>query len=199
MSTRILTQPTSGSSPPATASGRGLYWLAAIIAVLGVIGGTAFGLTSYRDAQRHLDTFDRVSIPGTLTVDISTPTDRVVYVEHADNVTFDDFTITITDPLGHPVAVDPYEGELVYETLDLTKGRAVATFHADETGPYLIQVSGPKTGELTVGDSFAREVLPAVLTSIGIVLASLICALTLGLITVARGTRRHPAEERWSG
>jgi hypothetical protein len=169
-----------------------------VIAVVGVIGGSVFGVMSYRDAQRHLDTFDRVAIPGAMTVDISTPTDRVVYVEDAQDVTYDDLTITVTDPLGDPVAVDPYEGELVYETLDLTQGHAVATFSADQTGPYEVQVIGPPTGELTVGDSFAREVLPAVLTSIVIALASLVSALTLAVITFARRARRPATGQRRS-
>jgi hypothetical protein len=169
-----------------------------MIAVVGLIGATVFGVTSYRDAQRHLDTLDRVAIPGAMTVDISTPADRVVYVEDAEGVTYEDLTITVTDPNGDPVAVDPYEGELVYETLDLTQGRAVATFHADQAGPYEVQVTGPQTGELTVGDSFAREVLPTVLTSIGIALASLVASLTLAVITLARGARRHGTGERWA-
>jgi hypothetical protein len=49
---------------------------------------------------------------------------------------YEDLTITVIDPLGDSVAVDPYEGELVYETLDLTQGRASATINADQTGPY---------------------------------------------------------------
>jgi hypothetical protein len=180
------------------ASRRGLYWLAAIIAVLGVVGGGAFGLASYRDVQRHLDTLDRASIPGTLTVDVSTPAERVVYVEDAEDVTFDDLTITVTDPVGDPVAITPYEGELVYETLDLTTGRAVATFRADQAGLYVVQVSGQNAGVLTVGGSVAREVLPAVLAGLGIIVVSLASAVTLVLVAATRGTPRRPAERVWS-
>ncbi|MEI8406505.1 MULTISPECIES: hypothetical protein [unclassified Kribbella] len=158
------------------------YWLAGAIALAGLVLGVTLGFTSFRDAQRRLDSFDGTSIPGTMSLRIDQPTSRVVYYEGGDRtVRYDDLSITVTDPVGSPVDVTPYQGELVYEKVDLTEGRAVATFDAPSAGVYEIQVSGVSTGRLVVGDSYAHRALPGVLAGLAIAILSLVAGFILWL------------------
>jgi hypothetical protein len=189
-----LTTPTTATRPARRTSTTG-YWLAGMIAVVGLVVGVTLGLTSYRDAQRHIDTFDRVAIPGMITVRVDEPAGRVVYYEGDDTVRFDDLTIRVTATDGTAVDVSRYEGELIYETLDGTKGRAVASFTAERPGAYTVDVSGVETGHLTVGDSFSRRALPGVLTALGIAATSVIAGLVLWLITfINRSNQRRAIE-----
>lgn len=159
------------------------YWLAGVIAIVGVVSGVALGVASYRDSQRDIDTFDRVTVPGAMTVQLVEADGRVVYFEGDDDVRLNDLTIVVTDPAGTPVEVNPYEGEMIYETLDGTQGRAVATFNANRAGGFEVEVSGVATGQLTVGDSVADRALPGVLAGLGIAGLALVAGFVLWLTT----------------
>jgi hypothetical protein len=91
-----------------------------------------------------------------------------MYYEGGDTIRFNELTIAVTDPAGSPVDVSQYEGEMIYETGDLTQGRAVATFDASERGSYKIAVSGVDSGQLVVGESFSGRALPGVLAGLAI-------------------------------
>jgi hypothetical protein len=67
-----------------------------------------------------------------VSVAITEPADQVIYYEGDETVTFHDLTLNVTDPAGDVVTTQRYDGTLAYEKLDLTKGRALATFRADE-------------------------------------------------------------------
>jgi hypothetical protein len=128
-----------------------------------------------------------------VTVVVSEPTERVVYYEGSDSVTFDDLAITVTDPSGQPVAVRSYRGDLVYEKVDLTTGRAVATFQAESAGSYIVHVKGVDTGQFTVGDSYAKRALPGVLIGLGIAAAACVIAVVIcvATFTVRNGQRNQ--------
>jgi hypothetical protein len=177
-----ITRPGTDTTP-ARKPGKARYLLAAVIAILGVVGGLAYGLNSYQDSQRQLDNLARVSIPGTLTVTISHPTGRVLYYEGSDSTNLADLAITVTDPTGSDVSTSRYEGDLVYETLDLTTGRAVPTFDAKAPGQYTIAVTGADTGQLTVGGNYAHQALPGVITGLGIAAVSIAAGFLTWLLT----------------
>lgn len=162
------------------------YGLAVAIALVGLAAGLTLGATTYRDAQRHVDTFERVSIPGVMTVAMAAPDGRVVYYEGDERVGYGDLTIAVTGPTGAAVEVDRYDGEMIYETRDATQGRALATFEADEPGAYLVDVGGVDTGQLAIGDSFARHVLPGVLGGLAIAGLSMIAGFVLWVVTFTK-------------
>ena len=189
----VLTPTTPGRSAPSASTFR--YWLAGVIAVVGLVSGVALGLSSYRDWQRHIETFDRVTVPGAMTVQLDEGDGRVLYYEGDLNIRFDDLTIIVTDPAGSSVDVKQYEGAMIYEDLDGTHGRAVATFNANRAGTYVVEVSGVDTGQLTVGDSVGRRALPGALTGLGIAGLALIAGFVLWLTTFINRSNRRTAVE----
>ena len=180
-----LTHPTATAVPSTSR-----YWLAAVIAIVGLVAGVVFGVMSYRNSQDRIDDFDRVSIPGTMTVQLDEATVRVMYYEGTDTTRFNELSIAVTDPAGAPVDVSPYDGEMIYETVDSTQGRAVATFDASEPGTYEIAVSGIDSGQLVVGESLSGHVLPGVLVGLAIVGLSVTAGFVLWLLTFIKRSYR---------
>jgi hypothetical protein len=180
-----LTRPTDTAGPSTSR-----YWLAAVIAIVGLVAGVAFGVVSYTDSQDRIDDFDRVSIPGRMAVQLDEATGRVMYYEGSNTIRFNELSIAVTDPAGTPVDVSPYEGEMIYETGDLTQGRAVATFDASEPGTYEIAVSGIDSGQLVVGESFSGRALPGVLAALAIAGLSVIAGSVLWLRTLIKRSQR---------
>jgi len=169
------------ATPTRSRRPRSRFWLGGTIAVVGLVAGVVFGITSYQDAQQQLDTFARTSIPGVLTVHVDEPGLRVVYYEGNQTPVIGDLAVTVTDPTGAVVDVDPFEDELIYETADLTQGRAMATFTADQPGEFEVAMSGDASGEFTVGESFSRLALPGVFGGLAIAGISVIAGLAIWL------------------
>ena len=187
---RTGTQSTVAASSPRSGThnrpSRSWFWPGVGIAVVGMVAGLVLGITSYQDSQQKIDTFARVSVPGTVTVRVDEPGQQVVSYEGDTSVGIDDLVVSITDPLGDTVTVAPYEGELIYETTDLTLGRALASFEATEIGAYEIEVSGIDTGQVTVGESFALLALPGVLAGLAVAGLSLVAGFVLWLYSILR-------------
>ena len=187
---RTDTRPTIATSPPPSGthnrSSRSWFGRGVGVAVVGLVTGLFFGITSYQDSQREIDTFARVAVPGTMTVQVDEPGQQVVYYEGNTNVGIDGLVVSITDPAGTTVAVAPYEGELIYETKDLTLGRAIASFDTTQIGDYDVEVSGIDIGQVTVGESFSRLALPGVLAGLVIAGLSLVAGFVLWLYSILR-------------
>lgn len=189
MKTTITPTPTPSTLPPRAGASSTRYWPGLLIAVIGMVAGVAIGINSYQDSQQQIDTFARMSIPGEVTVQIDQPDQQVIYYEGVDNLGFEDLEITVSDPTGVPVTIKPFDGELIYETTNLTQGHAMATFDTDRAGTYEIQVSGVNSGQLTVGESFSRLALPGVLAGLVIAGLSVIAGLVLSLRTFMKRSR----------
>jgi hypothetical protein len=117
---------------------------------------------------------------------VDEPGRQVVYYEGDQTVGLDDMLVSIVEPLGSTVAIAPYEGELIYETVDLTLGRAIASFDAAQIGAYEIEVTGIDTGQVTVGESYSRIALPGVLAGLAIAGLSLVAGLALWLFWILK-------------
>jgi hypothetical protein len=187
---RTDTQPTIATSPapPRTHDrpSRSWLWPGVGVAVVGLTAGLVLGITSYQDSQQKIDTFARISVPGTVTMQVDEPGRQVVYYEGDQTVGLDDMLVSIVEPLGSTVAIAPYEGELIYETVDLTLGRAIASFDAAQIGAYEIEVTGIDTGQVTVGESYSRIALPGVLAGLAIAGLSLVAGLALWLFWILK-------------
>jgi hypothetical protein len=187
---RTDTQPTiaTAAPPSGTHSRPSSFWLGrgVGIAVVGLVAGLFFAITSYQDSQQEVDTFARMSVPGTMTVQVDEPGEQVVYYEGDEIVGIEDLVVSVADPAGATAAVAAFEGELIYETTDLTQGRALAFFDATRIGAYEIEVSGIDTGQVTVGESFSRLALPGVLAGLAIAGLSLAAGFALWLYSMLR-------------
>jgi len=184
------TQPIIATSPPSSGtnhrSSRSWVWPGIGVAAIGLIAGLVMGITSYVNSQQQIDTFARLSVPGSATVQVDEPGKQVVYYEGDLTVGLGDLVVDITDAAGATVAIAPYGSELIYETTDLTLGRAIATFDAAQVGAYEIEVSGIDTGQVRVGESYARLALPGVLAGLAIAGLSLVAGLVLWLVSALR-------------
>lgn len=186
---RTDTKPTTVTSPPPRLhdrSSRSGFWPGIGIAAVGLIVGLAIGITSFQDSQQQVDNFARSSVPGTVTAQVDEPGTQVVYYEGDLSVGLEDLVVAITDAAGAEVAVAPYESELIYETTSATLGRAIATFDAAQAGAYEIDVSGMGTGQVAVGESFARLTLPGIFAGLAIAGLSLTAGLALWLVSALR-------------
>jgi len=186
---RTETRPTNTTLPPPRTQDRptrSWFWPGIGVAVVGLVAGLVIGITSYQDSQQEIDTFARLAVPGTVIVQVDEPGRQVVYYEGDESVGIDDLGASIADSDGSPVAIAPYEGELIYETTDLTLGRAIASFDGAQIGAYEIEVTGIDTGQVTVGDSVARLALPGVLAGLAIAGLSLVAGVALWLFSILR-------------
>ena len=125
-------------------------------------------------------------MPGAVTVQVDEPALQVVYYEGDESVGIDDLVVGIDDPAGATVSVASYEGELIYETTDLTLGRAIASFEAAQIGACEIEVSGVDTGQVTVGQSFSRLALPGIFVGLAIAGLSLVACFVFWLFGIVR-------------
>ena len=186
---RTDTQPRTTASMPAAAthnhSSESWFWRGVGVATVGLVAGLALGITTYMGSQQEIDGFARTSVPGSVNVQIVEMGPQVVYYEGDESV-IDNLVVAVADPNGTAVATAPYEAELIYETTDLTLGRAIASFDADQIGAYDVEVSGADSGQITVGESVARLALPGVLAGLAIAGLSLVAGFSLWLYSILR-------------
>ena len=187
---RTDTQPTIATSPPPPPTydrpSRSWLWPGIGVAVVGLAAGLVLGINSYQDSQQKIDTFARLSVPGSVTVQVDAPGQQVIYYEGDQSVSHEELVVSVSGPAGSTVAFAPYEGELIYETTDLTLGRAIASFDAAQIGSYEIEVTGIDTGQVTVGESFSRLALPGVLAGLVIAGFFLVAGLAIWLYSIVK-------------
>jgi hypothetical protein len=81
--------PTLPSPPPLQATKRPStagYWVAAVVALLGLTAAFLWGAVSIHITQDRIDGFDRLAIPGATTVSVTDPGTMVIYHESAAEV-----------------------------------------------------------------------------------------------------------------
>jgi hypothetical protein len=84
--TELRPPPTLPTAPPARTRTRPStigYWVAAVVAVLGLTAALVWGAVGTGNALGRVDTFDRVAVPGQVTVSVTDPGTIVAYYESA--------------------------------------------------------------------------------------------------------------------
>jgi hypothetical protein len=87
--TELRPPPTFPPNPPRQARKRPStagYWVAAIVAVLGLTAAFLWGAVGIHTTQDRVDGFDRLAVPGATTVSVTNPATMVVYHESAAEV-----------------------------------------------------------------------------------------------------------------
>lgn len=182
-------RPEADTSRPTPASVIGptttWYWAAGVVAAVGLVAGIVVGVVGYMDALDEFDAFPRLASPGGTEVVVDDPGNLVIYHQGAGSPDQADLEISVTDPSGSPVAVEPYDSELIFETGD-GRARAVASFDAIGIGTYQVEAAGTAGGHLAVGKSWVWVGLPAVLGGLAVVGLSFLAAVVIWLTTIIR-------------
>jgi hypothetical protein len=87
--TELRPPPTLPPIPPRQASKRPStagYWVAAVVAVLGLTAAFLWGALGISNTQERINGFDRLAVPGTATVSVTEPGTMVIYHESAAEV-----------------------------------------------------------------------------------------------------------------
>ena len=87
--TELRPPPTLPPIPPLQARKRPStagYWVAAVVAVLGLTAAFLWGALSISNTQERINGFDRLAVPGTATVSVTEPGTMVIYHESAAEV-----------------------------------------------------------------------------------------------------------------
>jgi hypothetical protein len=180
-----LTHPTATAVPSTSR-----YWLAAVIAIVGPRRwrrGRCHELPGLPGPHRRF----RPRVDSRHDERAARRGHRPGHVyEGTDTIRFNELSIAVTDPAGNPVDVSPYDGEMIYETGDLTQGRAVATFDVSEPGTYEIAVSGIDSGQLVIGESFSGRALPGVLAGLAIAGLSVTAGFILWVLNLIKRSHR---------
>jgi hypothetical protein len=90
----LRSPPTVPTAPPAPARkprSRGWYWVAAMVAVLGLTAAFVWGAVGTIIALDRVDSYDRTAVPGQVTVSVTDPGEMVVnYESPADQAGYAD-------------------------------------------------------------------------------------------------------------
>lgn len=181
-------RPTAGV-PRASRTG---YWIAILIALAGLVGGSAWGLTAYRGLQEEIDSFARVAVPGEAVVRIEEAGGHVIYYEGPGSPSLSQLDVRVNAPGGAVVAVGTYGADLRYDAPDNGVGRAIGTFQASTAGRYEVNVGGtaPSGALVAVGDSIADSKLGSIIGALLLVVVAAGAGLILAVVTNIRRPRR---------
>ena len=166
-----------------------------------VLGGVALAFVWLFLAQmalsRHADGFDRIALPGQMTVTIDHPGTSLVYTEGNAPDALTDLTLRVVGPGGGVVPVRVVGPTAAY-LRHLRGGRAVASFTADRPGQYRVtagsllpRVTAPyappnPNGELAVGESVLGWMHPHELGAAALVAMAVLVGAGLAVAEVRR-------------
>jgi hypothetical protein len=182
-----LPGPTVGP-PPKRASIAG-YWVAAVIATVGLAGGLAWGIPAFLDMRHSIDAFARTSIPGSVSMQLPASTGRVLYYEgEAQAVApLTLLDVRVSGPNGEPVPVQSYAQTVEYDAPGGVPGHAVGTFDSTGAGRYTVVVRAhAPDAVLAVGESVVRRAGWQVAGAVLLIVGSIIAAIVVAIVTKVR-------------
>jgi hypothetical protein len=177
-------RPESDRRRPSTAG----YWLAVVIAVVGLVAGAGWGITAYLGMQRQIDDFVRVGVPGQAVVSIPEAGGRVLYYEGSGSISLTDLAPQVRAPDGTAARVENYELDLRYDAPGGGVGQAIGTFEADSPGRYEVRIGGtaPPGAEVAVGETIASSKLGSVVGAVLLIFGSLGIGAAVTIVTAVR-------------
>ena len=179
----------------ATKPSVGWYWVAGVVALVGIIGAVVWGLASYAAIGDRVDGFARDALPGQVTVPIDTAGTYAVFYEAADTDRVPSLDVGVTGPDGAAVPVAGYGMDLRLER-DGVVSRAVATFDATGPGDYVVTATDVAPG----GATFAVGAIPAtgvaaVIGTVVLLFASVGTGTLIAVVTLVL-RNRHTGRQR---
>ena len=192
MSAIVETRPEAAVTPlppaPRRRPKRVGYVTAALIAVVGLTLGAVWGVSAYASMHARIDDFARTGIPGRVTMDVSSPGDRVIYYEGIGEMPLVALGVRVVGPDGEAVHVATYGADLRYDAPAGVIGHAVGTFEATSAGSYVVTAEGsaPVGASLAVGESIPVSTIVAIIGGVFLVLGSLMTGAVVAIVTAVR-------------
>lgn len=190
-------------TPPRIRPGSGGYVLGGILLAVAVIGGIVILSVTLVRSLDKVEDFERVSVPGQGTVEITDTGGYTLYHEFpgaaSNDTTFGDRSslcyyeeVTLTDPNGQVVALSCYSTNVDYDR-NGREGVALYSFDADVAGTYTVE-SSELTGTVAVGRGISEGIFGGVLFGVLFGLVLFIVGVALIIVTaVRRGKAKRAA------
>ncbi|MFN2505853.1 MAG: hypothetical protein ABR540_16765 [Acidimicrobiales bacterium] len=197
--------PSPGESPPAPIpppppmaepSRRG-YFVAGLIAVIGLLLGGIGLVRGFGALSDRVDEFERVEVPGAAGLTFDTAGDFTLYFEApgTSDATSNDALPAVQVLLepaggGDPVPIKAYGGSVTY-TVGGHEGRAVGTFHIDAPGDYKLSSDAsisPGFAQIAVGTSLRGPLAQLFLSGL-ILFVAFAAAVVVSVVTAVRRRR----------
>lgn len=182
----------SGPRPPRLRPGRMWYWVALLVFAAGV-AWVVLGLVLLNG---RIDSFQRVTLPGSGEVSLDHSGGYVIYYEGpgAADGTIPNFNVTVT-PVAPPAAVqslNAYSGNVTY-SLGSREGRAVLTLQIAQPGRFQIEANDAPVvaggSSLAVGGSIAGGILRILLPSVAAIVTAVGGAIVIAIVRHSRAKR----------
>jgi hypothetical protein len=175
------------------------YWIGGGLIVFAVVVAVLWAVIAGAHLVSTIDDFQRVTIPGTKTVQLGAHK-VVLYVEGpAADQRIPPVRVLVTDArTGTPLPIRTYGGSLTYSFH--RTGAAQATVAPTHAGAYRVRTSSDTTGyEMAIGDSIASKLVATIAGAF--VLGGLfgIAGIVMLVVTGVRRSRRRtpPRDPAW--
>ncbi len=180
------------------------YWIGGALIAAAWIGAAVWAVLAFFGYTDQVNSFQRMTVPGTATVQVSQPATRVLYYESTGPApSLAQLGIQVTGPAGSAVTVTAYSGDLRYDVPPVNPtrtGKAIASFDATAPGNYTISAGTAvgTSGTIAIGSDLLWDAAPHIVGIIALFLVGTGAGLTLIIITAVRrsSARRLAAAPR---
>ncbi len=180
------------------------YWIGGVLIAGACIGAALWAVLAFFGYIDQVNSFQRMTVPGTAIVHVTQPATRVLYYESTGPApSLAQLGLHVTGPAGNAVTVTPYSGDLRYDVPPVNPtrtGKAIASFEATVLGNYTISASSRHRHQWDdrIGSDLLWDAAPHIIGIIAVFLAGTGAGLTLIIITAVRrsSARRLAAAPR---
>ena len=178
------------------------YWIAAGLALVGVLGAIALAAVGYVQLQDRLEALPRTDVPGTVTVAVDGPQGVTIFYEDpsrggfvaqasgTSTLRFSPVDLVVTGPSGTTVATAPYAADLRFD-VGSRVATALATFDAPSAGTYTIDVTGdvPADVRVSAGDVVDAGLVAYLVVAVALFLLATATAVAMAVVTAVKRSR----------
>ena len=195
--TSAVPLPVRPAGTPRGASRLG-YWIGGALVAAACVGAAAWVALAFFGLMNQVNDFQRMTVPGTATVQVAQAATRVLYYEGPRAASQPgQLSIAVTGPAGQVVAVTAYHGDLRYDVPGESGrvGKAIASFQAAAAGDYRIRAGtgSGAGGTLAIGEDALWDMVPHIAGAAAVFLAGVGAGSALIIVTAARRSGRRAA------
>jgi len=190
------------AAPPARIRPGRIWYLAAVLVILGGIGWLAFGVISLGS---HINSFPRVAVPDGGQVGLDRSGAYVIYYEgpgadSAGRIPAFEVRVIPASPSAAARSLTPFPHTLTY-SIGSHEGRAVLTLQVSRPGRFTVETSGadtvPAGSDLAFGDSFAGRLVSVLAPGVLLILAGCLGLVVIFIIRAVTASRARSAASAW--